>query len=291
MVQGVVMRVLLVGASGFVGRNIHTALDQLGHQVIPISRRYGVDVRQLLTAAAWLPHLAGVDAVVNALGIIGETRTQRFATLHTAAPVALFQACVLAGVKRVIQISALGAEPAAFSAYHRSKLAADEFLQQLDLAWLVLRPSLIYGRGSRSGDLLLQVARLPYLPVLGDGQQLIQPVHIRDVVACVCQGLIQPLPQMRQCLDIAGSTVFTFAKWLHTLRHAQGLPPTTTVRIPLRMALFAAHFARYIQPIMQPDTLRMLQQGYVVEAPTLARLHQFLGRPPLSPSPELVLCV
>ncbi|MCV5949169.1 NAD(P)H-binding protein, partial [Escherichia coli] len=92
------------------------------------------------------PHLAGVDAVVNAAGLFRQTRTARFADVHVRGPCALFTACAKAGVARVVQISALGADEAARSAYHLSKKEADDFLLRLPLASAaVAQPSLVYG--------------------------------------------------------------------------------------------------------------------------------------------------
>jgi uncharacterized protein YbjT (DUF2867 family) len=183
------MNILLAGASGFIGANLSRALAAAGHRVRPISRRHGVDFGNMTRRADWQPHLDGIDVAINCVGIIGETRVQTFSTLHAEAPIALFDACVEAGVRRVIQVSALGADATAFSAYHLSKRAADDHLRGLDLDWFVLRPSLIYGRGGGSAALFMRLARLPRVPVIGDGLQSLQPIHIGEVVATVLRCL------------------------------------------------------------------------------------------------------
>lgn len=63
----------LTGASGFIGRNIAAALTAAGHQVRPLSRLHGIDVCRMHAIADWLPFLQGVDAVINSVGIIGES--------------------------------------------------------------------------------------------------------------------------------------------------------------------------------------------------------------------------
>lgn len=276
------MNILLTGASGFIGSNIATALDKAGHSVKPLSRRQGIDFSRMQHPDDWLPHLQGIDVVINSVGIIGESGAQRFEALHHRAPVALFRACRQTGVRRVMQISALGADQTAFSAYHLSKRAADDCLRGLDLDWFVLRPSLIYGRGGKSAALFMRLARLPMIPVIGDGRQELQPVHISDVVATVLKCLGST--EARKTLDIVGDQTITFAEWLQTMRHAQSLPRARELHIPFALAMAGAYLGRYLNPILQPENLRMLKKGYWADVRPLAG---FLGRMPLRVEPAL----
>jgi len=276
------MKVLLTGANGFIGRNIAVALTNAGHHVKPVSRSHGIDFCHMQAEADWLPHLEGVDAVINSVGIIGESGSQRFEPLHTLAPAALFRACSQAGIRRALQISALGADETAFSTYHLSKRAADDCLRSLELDWFVLRPSLIYGRGGKSADLFMRVAALPLIPVIGDGRQELQPVHISDVVATVMQSLTSS--ETRQTLDIVGNETVTFAEWLQWMRRAQGLPRGRLLHVPLPLAMAFARLGRHFNPMLQPENLRMLQTGYWAD---VQRLEQFLGRMPLPVEPRL----
>ncbi len=277
------MNILLTGATGFIGQALMIALTHAGHTVRPLSRRLGADFTQLLTVHAWRPYLANIDAVINCVGIIYQHRTQPFSTLHQHAPSALFHACAELGIARVLHISALGSDAQAESAYHRSKYAADQLLRTLDLDWLILRPALIYGRGGYSSEWLLRLARWPLLPVLGDGQQPLQPIHISDVVATVMQGLQRD--ELRQTLDVVGAQRFTFAQWLATLRAAQGLAPTRLLTLPYPLGLAVAHVGHYCTPLLQPDTLRMLQAGYLGDVAVLTR---FLGHAPVPFHPALL---
>lgn len=276
------MNILLTGANGFIGRNVAAALERAGHQVKLVSRSHGFDFCRMLAPSDWLPHLVGIDAVINCVGIIGETGNQRFEPLHTLAPKALFRACKEAGVRRVLQISALGADDTAFSAYHLSKRAADDYLRSLELDWFVLRPSLIYGRGGTSADLFLRLARLPVLPVIGDGQQALQPVHISDVVGAAMRCLGTSLT--RQTLDIVGNETVAFGEWLQRMREAQGLPRAHMLRIPFPLALALARLGYHFAPMLHPENMKMLTRGYWADVQPLVR---FLGRLPRPFSPKL----
>lgn len=276
------MKILLTGASGFLGRNLCAALGSAGHEIVPASRSTGIDFRKMLAADDWEPHLSGIDAVINSVGIIGECGSQRFDLLHTHAPVALFRACERAGVHRVVQISALGADASAFSQYHLSKKFADDCLRSLDLDWFVLRPSLIYGSGGGSAELFMRIAALPVIPVVGDGQQLLQPVHISDVVATAEKALVSP--ESRQTLDIVGTETISFSAWLQKMRAVQGLRPAKLLHVPFGAVMACAKLARHFNPILQPDNLRMLKSGYWAEPRPVER---FLGRPLLCSAPPL----
>lgn len=276
------MNILLTGASGFVGRNLCAALNAAGHRVHPADRRHGIDMTRMLQPADWHPHLENIDAVINTVGIIGQTRRQRFDVLHTQAPIALFRACEQAGVRRVVQVSALGADESALSAFHLSKRAADEALLHMALEGSVVRPALIYGRGGTSAALFLRLAALPRIPVLEDGQQQLQPVHISDVVATIlCALSVTPVTRV---IDVVGPDTLSFADWMQTLRTAQGLPPGRLLQVPYRLALAACHLGRATHPLAEPANLRMLRRGCTADGRIVQNL---LGRPLRRPEPGL----
>jgi len=269
------MKILLTGGNGFIGSHLVKALVIAGHDLVIASRRSGIDFNRMLNATDWLPHLQGVDVVINCVGIIAETGGQRFTTLHTKAPIALFEACQMIGVKRVIQISALGADEAAFTPYQVSKRAADDHLRSLPLAWFVLRPSLVYGAGGKSAALFKRMANLPLIPVVGQGGQLIQPVHITDLVDAVLACL--DTTSTRRTIDVVGPRVFRFADWLQRLRLHAGKKSANTLSVPFKVMLALSHLGHFVIPLLHPDNLRMLQQGNTADVEPLREL---LGRNP-----------
>lgn len=278
--NGLPPRALLVGASGFLGRHIAAALASAGHVIVPVSRRHGLDMARLDRPEAWQPLLIGVDAVINAAGILVEQQGQTFEAVHVRAPQALFEACVRAGVARVVQVSALGADDSAFSAYHLSKRVADDALRRTSLDWFVLRPSLVHGADGHSARILMRCARLPWIPVLGTGRQRIQPVLVEDLCATVLACL--RAPQARQTLDVVGPEPLAFAEWLQRLRAAQGRAPARLLHVPTAWAYAAVGLAGWLSPLLRRENLQMLEAGNVADARPLA---QFLGRLPATLAP------
>src|SRR4051794_16499773 len=117
------MRVLIVGASGMIGSALSTRLASAGHEVVAVARRapsgagagtwLRLDLARITDPQAWLPHLAGVDAVVNCAGTLQDAPGNSTAGVHARGAAVLFAACAQAGVRRIIQVSAIGVERAA----------------------------------------------------------------------------------------------------------------------------------------------------------------------------------
>lgn len=247
------MRILLTGANGFIGRYLLGRLLEAGHDVVPAVRRpaetdrllpapasIAVDLNRDTNAAAWVPRLAGVDAVINCAGILQARPGQSIEAIHAAAPIALFEACRAAGVRRVIQISAISAEQGAGTAYAATKRAADDALAASDLDWVILRPSLVYAEGAFGGTALFRaLAALPLIPVVGAGDQVFQPIHVDDLAATVLRVLDDPAIS-RAIIDPVGPDRLTLRQILVDLRRWLGLAPTRVLPVPLGLVRLAA---------------------------------------------------
>lgn len=280
------MRVLLTGASGFIGGAIADALLRRGHTVVRVLRRPApgaqdvvqADFAQVPSRAWWQAQLHGVDAVVNSVGIIREQRGQTFRALHTEAPVELFHACVAAGVRTVVQISALGADAQAQSHYHRSKKAADDLLRALPLHAAIVQPSLVYGAAGPSAALFNKMAVAPLLPLPAGGRMLVQPVHVDDVVEGVV-ALVERPPESVRTLAFAGPRPVALREYLGDLRWALGESgPLRVLPVPVPLFRASAAAAGHLPgSMLDAETADMLLAG---NATNDNALPQLLGRTP-----------
>lgn len=278
--------VLLLGATGFIGTRLAAALRQAGFEVIcgvhagaapPACRCVEIDYTRDHTVADWLPRLAGIDCVVNAVGILRETRAASFEALHVDAPTALFRACVQAGVAKVVQISALGADLHAVSRYHTSKKRGDDMLATLPLSWVIVQPSLVFGEGGASAALFTRLAALPVVPVPGDGGQHVQPVHVDDLCETIVT-LIGTSAHERTRVAAVGPRPVTLREFLEALRTAIGLGTARFLRVPMGLVRLAAAVGERVPGmLLDRESLGMLLRGNIASP---ARITAILGRPP-----------
>lgn len=280
------MRVLLCGADGFLGRHIAAALAAAGHAVVRgvhTPRQPGdvaIDYRQDVEPAAWLPRLAGIDAVINAVGILNERRPGDFERIHSRAPSALFAACAAAGIERVIQVSALGAERRD-TPYLASKAAADDRLLAACPGGVVLRPSLVFGADGASSRFFLALASLPLLPLPGRGNQPLRPIHIDDLAELAVRLLAASLPESRIVAAVGGGEA-SYRGLLAAYRRSLDLAPAVQLPTPVRLMAAAARLGdRFPGSLLNRATWNMLQAGNTGDPAAAARL---LGRPPRAPS-------
>jgi uncharacterized protein YbjT (DUF2867 family) len=281
--------VLLLGATGFIGRRLLHALGAAGYDVIcgvrdparfPKGRAIAVDFARDHSEHDWLPRLEGIDYVVNAVGILRETRAASFEALHVAAPVALFRAAERAGVRKVLQVSALGADDEAMSAYHRSKKRADDALAALALPWVIVQPSLVFGFGGASAALFTRLAALPIVPVPGDGTQAIQPIHAADLTAALVR-VLQTSEHDGQRIAAVGPRALTLRAFLGILRRGMRLGDARFLRVPMALVRIAAAAGDKLTGVLlDRESLGMLVRGNVAPA---TRITAVLGRAPRPP--------
>lgn len=276
------MNILVCGAHGFVGRAICEALSLAGHRVVKGVRQarqsdeIAVDYMQDIEPAVWLPRLRGIDVVVNAVGILTETPARSFERVHQRAPIALFDAACQAGVTRIVQVSALGAQQGD-TAYFRSKHAADAHLLTLPVAHHVLRTALVYGEDGASSRHFRALASSPVHPLPGGGHQPLRPILVDELAEIVVRLLAQD-PAGRQALDLVGGSEVEYRQMLAAYRASLGFAPAWGVSIPASLiGMAAVVMDRMPGALLTRDTWRMLQAGNTASA---AQTTEVLGRGP-----------
>lgn len=246
------MRVLVLGAYGLIGSAITTALLRAGHHVTGLGRDVVAarqrwpevtwvvrDLRHMQRAADWAPLLADIDAVVNAAGVLQDGVRDDVRAIQSGAMQALFATCTVGGPRRVVQISSIGAEPDAPTAFMRTKAAADAALAASNLDWIILRPGLVIGTTAYGVTALLRaLAAFPLFIPLAAGAARVQTVATDDVAEAVLLALGGQVPSQRIC-DLVEDESHSLTEIVHAWRGHLGLPPVPVLSIPPNPARFS----------------------------------------------------
>ena len=242
------LRVLVTGATGLIGSAVVARLLSASHEVVAVVRRRDraarrlatpriveLDIAQATLPQVWLPYLRGVEAVVNCAGVLQDSIRDDTSGVHHAGAAALFAACELAGIRRVVQISALGVGERDLTEFSRSKLAGDQSLMARDLNWVVLRPSVVVGRAAYGGSALFRgLAALPVLPLAPDTGPL-QIVQLDELVHMIVFCLSEAGPAKR-VFEIAGPRRYSLLEVVQTYRRWLGFAPAKLVPLPRALA-------------------------------------------------------
>ena len=168
-----------------------------------------------------------------------------FERVHTEGPIELFRGAALAGVGRVVQVSALGVAAAAEAGetdYLRSKRLADEALLGLDVDAAIVRPSLVFGPGSASAALFATLASLPVIGLPGAGRQRVQPIHVLELAEIVA-GLVERSGSARGIYELGGKEPIDYRQMLAAYRAAQGLGEAIWLPVPMPLMALGARLA------------------------------------------------
>lgn len=285
------MHILLTGSTGFIGRTVAEALTRAGHTVhggVSPRRKdltpgqVPMDFAHDTTAAAWLPRLAGIDAVVNTVGVLRDSPARPVDAVHHHTPVALFEACAQTGVQRIVHVSALGIDGNE-TRYARTKRAADAHLQSLQARGAVrpaiLRPSVVFGQGGDSSALFMNLARLPV--ALLPGPMLtarVQPVSVHDLADGIT-ALLGPAMATEGIIECVGPEALALSDFVASLRQQQGHGRSHVLRLPDAATRWSARLGDAVPASPWcTETLAMLGSDNTGDPAPFAQL---LGRAPV----------
>ncbi len=288
------MRVMVLGGTGFIGRNVAAALRARGHSVV-IGTRHprralarlpaglrDCDLREthlefLTTCYAWKPLLAGVGVVVNAVGILRERGRETYDRVHNMAPAALAAACERMHL-RLIHVSALGLRKQALSGFIRSKILAERAIAAGGADYSIVRPSLLDGEGGFGAEWIRRVARWPVHFIPDEALGRMAPMDVRNLgeaIAVLCE--MRNRPDWRE-VELGGSARRTMAEHLASMRALHDDRPALRVGIPRFLARITAHVCDLAH--FSPFSFGHLELLRRDNAPRVNLLPLLLGRAP-----------
>jgi len=277
------------GGTGFIGRYVVKHLADAGVRIRVPTRRpqSGIFLKSmgepgqigLVRADIGDPGsvraaVGNADAVVNLVGILYERGRQTFDAIHVEAARRIAEAARDRGAQRLVQVSALGADPKSPAAYARSKAAGEAAVLEAFPKASIVRPSIVFGTEDNFFNRFGAMAVfLPALPLIGGGRTRFQPVYVGDVAEAARRILDDPATAGRT-YELGGPHVYTFRELMELLLEEIGRR-RLLVPIPWAIAeLQAAVLEKLPSPPLTRDQVMMLRRDNIVSesAQTLADL-------------------
>ncbi len=243
------MKILILGATGFIGSAIIRRLLRDGHAVtglgrytdaskrkIPFADWVTADLARLTTPGDWRSLVEDHDAIVNCAGALQDGLSDDLVATQERSMLALYQASVQAGGRLIVQISARTSNMASDTAFLATKQRADQALAASGLPHVILRPALVIGRNAHGGTALLRaLASIPYVTPMVHAQSPVQTValsDVADIVADSISGKIAPGAD----LHLAAGEILTLQQLIGLHRQWLGLASSPTASLPAMLA-------------------------------------------------------
>jgi len=220
----------ILGGGGFIGRYLVRNLTKKNYRCI-ISTRKAFQKGYLKTQATpgaielidWNPNnfselkeaIKNSDVVINLIGILYETRKQKFYNIHTNIPEAVAKICSESDVKKFIHVSAIGASENSKSLYQKSKFQGEVRALENFKNTLVIRPSVVCGTEDNFTNLFSKLSILPVIPVVGINYKF-QPILVNDVADAIVHA-IELKGNEGKIYEIGGPKVISFGDMVKSI--------------------------------------------------------------------------
>lgn len=268
----------VIGGSGFLGRYVVQRLAAAGHRVRVAVRHPNQalflkplgGVGQVMPMAASVLNEAsiaravdGADGVVNLVGILHESGKQSFDTIQREGAERVAVLAKAAGVKRFVQLSAIGADAQSDVDYARTKGEGEAAVQAAFPEATILRPSIVFGPEdgffNRFGDM---ARKSPVMPLIC-GHTRFQPVYVGDVADAICAALTRG-DFVGETYELGGPRVYTFKELLeYIMEETMHKRPFLPIPTPIA-ELQGAVLSLLPNPPLTKGQVKMLQQDNVV---------------------------
>ena len=281
--------IAIFGAGGFLGKHLMRQLTKLGYRVKVATRNPYLkgylkplgnpgqielfktnifnleDVRQILKDC---------DFAINLVGILYETRKQKFNQIHSQFPHLLSNLCSEIGIKNLVHISALGVAERHNSLYMQSKLQGEKNIQNNFKPSVILRPSIVFGPEDKFFNTFASIAQFsPGLPLVGGGKTKFAPIYVGDVAKAIVKA-IDLNNSEPQIYELGGPENYSFKELMKILL-TEIKKKRFLIPIPFGIAKFQSYFLQMMpNPLLTPDQVELLKHNNIVSGnyPTLKDL-------------------
>jgi NADH dehydrogenase len=278
--------ILVTGGTGFIGREVVKKLVRLGKPVRVMARNpekakalfaglpvetVGGSVRDL---ASLVSAMQGVHTVMNCVQLENYPTENRrkgltFMEVDGAGTVNQVEAAKRAAVREFFYLSGAGAGQGKKETWFRAKDMAEKAVRESGLFFVIVRPSWVYGPNDKSVNRFIAMARrLPFMPLIGDGSQRVQPLYIEDLASIVSMAEGNPAARNR-VFEAGGPEVFTMRGLVEKILEVLG-KRKLVIPFPIPLVRVASRFLRYIPGSgISPEVVDFSLQEAVVDNASL----------------------
>jgi len=275
----VAQRVVVFGGSGFIGRYVVKRLAAAGVPVRVACR--DVEAAKFLKPMGAVGQVSlmqtnirypetveaaceGMDAVVNLVGLLSEFGQQQFNAVQAEGAETIAKAAAAAGIKTMVQVSAIGADAGSDSLYAQSKADGEAAVLAAVPSATIIRPSVVFGPEDEFFNRFADLARfVPALPLIDGGHSKMQPVYVGDVAEAICKALTDPACAAQQ-YELGGPDVMTMKEIMEYTLEQTG-QKRILAPLPSFIAAFKARFLELLpNPPLTRDQLKLLAHDNVV---------------------------
>ena len=279
----------IFGASGFIGRHLIRRLTKKDFRIIvatrspylhgylkPLGNPGQIDLEKinLFDEERLRTLIKNSDVVINLVGILHETKKQKFEDVHAKFPDLLSKLCSELNVKKLVHISALGINETVRSQYMQSKLKGEKSILNNFKRSVILRPSIIFGPEDKFFNRFASLAEFfPALPLIGGGLTYFQPIYVGDVAKSIVT-ILEKEEINKNIYELGGPQTFTFKELMEILLK-QIKKKRLLFPIPWGLAKFQARILQILpNPLLTIDQVEMLKYDNIVtnKYPTLKNL-------------------
>jgi NADH dehydrogenase len=279
----------IFGASGFIGRHLIRRLTKKDFRIVAATRspylhgylnplgnpgQIELEKVNLFDEEKLRTLIKNSDVVINLVGILYETKKQKFENIHVKFPDLLSKLCGELNIEKLVHISALGINETVSSQYMQSKLKGEKnIINNFDRS-VILRPSVIFGPEDKFFNQFASLAEFsPALPLIGGGLTYFQPIYVGDIAKSIV-AVLEKEEINNNIYELGGPETFTFKKLMKILLK-QINKKRLLVPVPFLFAKFQAKILQlFPKPLLTTDQVEMLKYDNIVtnKYPTLKDL-------------------
>ena len=271
--------IAIFGAGGFLGKHLMRQLTKLDYRIKVATRNPYLkgylkplgnpgqielfktnifdseDVRKILV---------NCDLVINLVGILHETRKQKFNHIHSQFPLLLSNLCNEVGIKNLVHVSALGVKEKHNSQYMQSKLLGEKNIQEQFKPSVILRPSLVFGPEDKFFNTFASIAQFsPVLPLIGGGKTKFAPIYVGDVAKAIVKALELNNSEPK-IYELGGPENYSFKELMEILL-VEIKKKRLLISVPFGFAKFQSYFLQLMpNPLLTPDQVELLKHNNIV---------------------------